>query len=46
MYDLVDDPQELHNIADDPAYAVTRQELEAELLRLQRHYGDQPYVGG
>lgn len=44
MYDLTADPQELHNIADDPAHAETRAELEAQLAALQKQYGDQPYV--
>lgn len=45
LYDLVDDPAELVNVVDDPAYGGIRQDLEAELERLQRHYGDQPYQG-
>ncbi|MFC0674444.1 sulfatase family protein [Brachybacterium hainanense] len=44
MYDLEADPHELHNIADDPAHAPLRRELEAELARLQAHYRDEPYV--
>jgi len=43
MYDLEADPHELNNIAHEPAYATIRTELESELLRLQRHYRDQPY---
>ncbi|QDP94770.1 sulfatase [Microlunatus elymi] len=46
MYDLVADPQELRNVADDPDYAEVRAELEAELRRMQEHYGDQPYRVG
>ncbi|SEE81153.1 sulfatase family protein [Ruania alba] len=45
MYDLVADPNELTNIADDPAHAETRAELERELARLQEQYQDAPYVG-
>lgn len=45
LYDLVSDPAELHNVADDPAYAGIRADLEAELARLQELYGDQPYLG-
>jgi len=45
LYDLVNDPAELTNVADDPAYAAVRVELEDELARLQRLYADQPYVG-
>jgi arylsulfatase A-like enzyme len=44
MYDLVADPQELNNIADDPAYAAIRADLEDRLAALQKQYGDQPYV--
>lgn len=43
MYDLIADPAELHNVANDPAYADTRAQLEAELARLQAQVGDQPY---
>lgn len=35
LYNLVEDPAELVNVVDDPAYAEIRQELE----RLQRHSG-------
>lgn len=45
LYDLVNDPAELTNVADDPSYAEVRRDLEAELARLQRLYGDQPYQG-
>lgn len=45
LYDLVRDPAELTNVADDPDYADIRAELEAELARLQQQYGDQPYQG-
>ncbi|MHA6513420.1 sulfatase family protein [Tessaracoccus sp. Z1128] len=45
LYDLERDPDELINVADDPRYATVRQALEAELSRLQRLYGDQPYLG-
>ena len=43
MYDLEADPQELNNVADDPAYRAVRAELEAELARLQSFYRDRPY---
>jgi arylsulfatase A-like enzyme len=43
LYDLVADPRELNNVADNPAYAGIRAELEAELERLQKHYRDEPY---
>lgn len=45
LYDLVKDPSELTNVADDPAYAEIRARLETELARLQELYGDQPYAG-
>ncbi|SDS72139.1 sulfatase family protein [Microlunatus soli] len=44
LYDLVADPQELNNVADDPSYAGIRAELETELARLQQHYQDEPYL--
>jgi arylsulfatase A-like enzyme len=40
LYDLASDPQELHNVADDPAYAQVRSDLERELAKLQDRYGD------
>ena len=43
MYDLVADPQELNNIADDPAAQPIRTELEEQLAALQKQFGDQPY---
>ena len=42
MYDLETDPNEMANLADEPAYAGVRAELEAELARLQIQYGDSP----
>jgi len=40
LYDLARDPRELHNVYANPAYAKARRELEDELLRLQKLYGD------
>ncbi len=40
LFDLTSDPDELRNVYDDPAYAVVRTELSAELVRLQRECGD------
>jgi arylsulfatase A-like enzyme len=40
LYDLARDPRELHNVYADPAYAKVRRQLEDELLRLQKLYGD------
>ena len=45
LYDLVADPAELTNVANDPSYAEIRRDLEAELARLQELYGDRPYEG-
>ncbi|HEY3559065.1 MAG TPA: sulfatase [Kribbella sp.] len=45
LYDLVQDPAELVNVIDDPAYAAVRAELTAELARLQQQYDDLPYAG-
>ena len=45
LFDLDADPHELVSVADDPAYAGVRAELEAELARLQALYGDEPYRG-
>ena len=38
-------PEELVNVADDPAYAETRAALTCQLAELQRHYADTPYAG-
>jgi len=40
LFDLERDPDELHNVYGDPAYAAVVKELTAELRRLQVHYGD------
>ena len=45
LYDLRNDPTEVRNVADDPAYAEIRAELEAKLAEYQRRYRDEPYVG-
>ncbi len=39
MYDLRNDPDELTNVAQDPAYAAVRDELVAEWERLKDCYG-------
>jgi arylsulfatase A-like enzyme len=45
LYDLVDDPEELVNVADDPTYAEIRSGLTERLAELQQHYQDTPYAG-
>ncbi|MFJ7631233.1 sulfatase [Streptomyces sp. NPDC097595] len=42
LFDLVADPDELHNRYEDPAYQDLVAELTAELAALQRQYGDTP----
>lgn len=42
LFDLVADPDELHNRYDDPACQDLVAELTAELAALQAHYGDTP----
>jgi len=43
LFDLEQDPHELHNVYDDPAYAGVVAELRAELRRLQEQVGDAPH---
>ncbi|QUH04164.1 sulfatase [Saccharopolyspora erythraea] len=45
LYDLRDDPAELNNLAEDPAHAEIRRDLEAKLAEYQGHYADEPYTG-
>ena len=45
LYDRRRDPEELHNVAEDPAYARIRADLEERLQVLQESLGDQPYAG-
>ncbi|MFH1748642.1 MAG: sulfatase [Planctomycetota bacterium] len=42
LYDLESDPHELKNVFADDAYAGVVTELQIELRRLQKHYGDVP----
>ncbi|MHC4883676.1 MAG: sulfatase family protein [Planctomycetota bacterium] len=44
LFDLEKDPKEINNVYDDPAYADVVTELKAELDRLQKQVGDEPYV--
>lgn len=43
LYDLHEDPAELDNVADDPAYASVRADLERRLWRAQAAVGDDPH---
>ncbi len=43
LFDLVDDPLEVHNIYGEPAAESITAELLAELARLQLAVGDTPY---
>ena len=38
MYDLQKDPDEMHSIYDDPAYAKVQAKLKKELKRLRKQY--------
>jgi len=43
LYDLVADPLEVDNVIDNPTYRAVRDELVAELSRIQAEVGDEPY---
>ncbi len=43
LFDLVQDPYELMNVVDDPAYAETVAQLKAQLHQLQAEVGDERY---
>lgn len=40
LYDIISDPYELNNLADDPAYEAVKQELAAELYGWMKRQGD------
>jgi arylsulfatase A-like enzyme len=40
LFDLRDDPDELHNLADDPRYVAERARLEGWLAEARRQFGD------
>ena len=40
LYDMRRDPQEMHNVYDDPAYATVRAELHEQLRKLQQEVKD------
>lgn len=46
LFDLARDPNELHNVYGEPAYASAQARLLAELERLQRKHGDTPLHRG
>ena len=41
LYDLRNDPNELHNLYDDPEHAAVQKRLKGELARLRKHYEDE-----
>lgn len=41
MFDLQKDPQQLHSVYADPAYAKTVADLKAELTRLRAQFKDE-----
>ena len=43
LYDLLEDPAELRNVAHDPAYVGVRAELTRELALEQARVGDEPH---
>ena len=45
LYNLEDDPHELHNLGQDPAHEEVRRELMAEIWRIARETGDRAMEG-
>ncbi len=45
LFDLLQDPREMHSVYGHPAYADVQRALKAELARLQQQVGDAPYPG-
>jgi hypothetical protein len=43
LYDMHEDPDEMHNVYDDPAYAEIREELKARMWLEQARLGDEPH---
>lgn len=43
LYDLREDPLELHNVYDDPRYREVREQLKVRLWQLQAELGDEPH---
>jgi arylsulfatase A-like enzyme len=44
LYNLAEDPEELRNVAADPAYADVRADLERRMWRAQEAVGDRPHA--
>jgi arylsulfatase A-like enzyme len=44
FYDLKEDPQEMHNLMDEPAYSLVVDSLKMELEKLKKHYRDESDV--
>ena len=44
LYDLQDDPYELHNLIDDPAYRELRNDMRRRLASWQEHTSDSQSV--
>jgi len=42
LYDLINDPNELRNVYNNPAYAAVQGKMKQELESLQQKYGDKP----
>lgn len=45
LYDMQEDPDELRNVYDDPAYAEIREDLKAQMWLEQARLGDKPHPG-
>ncbi|HEX7010551.1 MAG TPA: sulfatase [Phycisphaeraceae bacterium] len=46
LYDVQADPDQIHNLADDPAYRETAQQLREQLIGYLRQTGDPRFTGG
>lgn len=45
IFDLVNDPWEMHDLSGDPAIAMVKEELTQHLLRFQKELGDPLHLG-
>jgi arylsulfatase A-like enzyme len=43
LFDLVEDPSEMHNLYSDPEYSLIREELKEQLLELMDQYEEDPH---